>query len=79
MTTQKQLNKELVKELKQVKSELLKYKQNFEIEKNIKNGLYFFILTNDLVPLLQKFRKTNDCHSEDYHLKSLDFLIGSLV
>lgn len=78
MTTQKQLNKELVKELKQVKSELLKYKQDFEIEKNIKNGLYFFILTHDLVGLLQEFRKTNDYHETDYQLKSLDFLIDSL-
>lgn len=78
MTTQKQLNKELLEELKQVKSELLKYKQDFEIEKNIKNGLYFFILMNDLVALLQEFRKTNDYHKTDYHLKSLDFLIDGL-
>lgn len=79
MTTQKQLNKELLQELKQVKSELLKYKQDFEIEKNIKNGLYFFILTNDLVESLKEFRKMNDYHTSDYHLKSLDFLIDNLA
>ena len=75
MTTQKQLNKELLQELKEVKSELQRYKQDFEIEMNIKNGLYFFILTNDLVALLQKFRETNDYQSEDYQVKCLDFLI----
>ena len=78
MTTQKQLNKELLQELKEIKSELQRYKQQFEIEKNIKNGLYFFILTNDLVALLQKFRETNDYNKTDYQLKALDFLIDSL-
>ena len=78
MTTQKQLNKELLQELKEIKSELQRYKQDFEIEKNIKNGLYFFILTNDLVDLLKEFRKTNDYHKTDYQLKALDFLINTL-
>lgn len=78
MTTQKQINKELVKELKQTKLELQKYKQDFEIEKNIKNGLYFFILTHDLVGLLQQFRKTNNYQKEDYYIKSLEFLIEKL-
>ncbi|WP_046758800.1 hypothetical protein [Kordia jejudonensis] len=78
MTTQKQLNKELLQELKEVKSELLRYKQDFEKEKNIKNGLYFFILTNDLVALLQEFRKTNDYYDTDYQVKALDFLIDTL-
>lgn len=75
---QKQLNKELLQELKEVKSELLRYKQDFEKEKNIKNGLYFFILTNDLVALLQEFRKTNDYYETDYQLKALDFLVNTL-
>ena len=78
MTTQKQLNKELLQELKEIESELQRYKQDFEIEKNIKNGLYFFILTNDLVDLLKEFRKTNDYHKTDYQLKALDFLINTL-
>lgn len=75
---QKQLNKELLQELKQIKSELLRYKQDFEKEKNIKNGLYFFILTNDLIDLLKEFRKTNDYYETDYQVKSLEFLIDSL-
>jgi hypothetical protein len=58
---------------------LLKYKQNFEIEKNIKNGLYFFILTHDLLGLLKEFRKTNDYEDIDYHVKCLDFLVDSLA
>lgn len=78
MTTQKQLNKELLQELKEIKSELQRYKQQFEIEKNIKNGLYFFILTHDLVDLLKEFRKTNDYHKTDYQLKALGFLINTL-
>lgn len=78
MATQKQLNKELVQELKEIKSELQKYKQDFEIEKNIKNGLYFFILTHDLLYLLKEFRKTNNYQDEDYHIKCLNYLIDNL-
>ncbi len=78
MTSQKEVNKILLKELKQKKSELEKYKHDFEIEKNIKNGLYFFILTNNLYELLKKFCKTNDYQKEDYHIKSLDYLVENL-
>lgn len=79
MTNQKEVNKALLKELKQKKSELEKYKRDFEIEKNIKNGLYFFILTNELYDLLRKFSKTNDYQKEDYQIKSLEFLIENLA
>ncbi|MBC8757214.1 hypothetical protein H2O64_21270 [Kordia sp. YSTF-M3] len=79
MTNQKEVNKVLLKELKQKKSELEKYKRDFEIEKNIKNGLYFFILTNELYDLLRKFSKTNDYQKEDYQIKSLEFLIENLA
>jgi len=78
MTTQQQINKELVKELKQIKSELAKYKRNFEIEKNIKNYLYFFILTNDLLDLLKQFKQENNDEYTDYHIKSLDYLIDNI-
>jgi len=78
MNTQKEINKQLVTELKKYKAEAKKYRKGFEIEKNIKNGLYFFILTNDLLELLKQFRKTNDYQAEDYHVKSLEFLINRL-
>lgn len=78
MTNQKEVNKILLKELKQKKSELKKCKREFEIEKNIKNGLYFFILTNNLYELLVTFAKTNDYQKEDYQIKSLDYLIENL-
>ncbi|WP_420572297.1 hypothetical protein [Kordia sp.] len=78
MITQKQLNQELLKELQTVKLELQRYKQDFEKEKNIKNGLYFFILANDLLPLFHEFRKTNEYHDTDYQLKALEFLINTL-
>ncbi len=78
MATQKQLNKELVQEIKEIKAELQKCKQNFEIEMNIKNGLYYFILTNDLVGLLKQFQQTNDYENEDYYIKCLEFLTDKL-
>jgi len=78
MKTQKELNKVLLQELKETKSKLEKYKQNFEIEMNIKNGLYFFILTNDLFDLLKQFRKTNNYQDQDYHIKCLEYLVENL-
>lgn len=78
MTTQQQINKELVKELKQLKSELAKYKRDFELEKNIKNCLYFFILTNDLLDLLKQFQQENNDDNADYYIKSLDYLIDNI-
>lgn len=78
MKTQKELNKVLLTELKETKSKLEKYKRNFETEMNIKNGLYFFILTNNLFDLLKQFRKTNNYHQEDYYLKSLEYLAENL-
>ena len=78
MTTQQQLNRELMQELKQLKSEFAKYKRNFEIEKNIKNCLYFFILTNDLVDLLKQFKQENNDDTVDYHMKSLDYLVENI-
>jgi hypothetical protein len=78
MATQKQLNKELVQELKEIKSELQKYKQDFEIEMNIKNGLYYFILINNLLGLLKEFRENNNYENEDYHIKCLEFLASTL-
>ncbi|WP_430412866.1 hypothetical protein [Kordia sp.] len=79
MTSQKEVNKVLVKELKQTKTELANCKKSFEVEKNIKNGLYFFILKNDLLNMLRQFRKTNDYQTGDYHIKSLEFLIDNLA
>jgi len=78
MKTQKELNKVLLQELKETKSKLERYKQNFEIEMNIKNGLYFFILTNDLFDLLKQFRNTNNYQDQDYHIKSLEYLVENL-
>jgi hypothetical protein len=78
MKTQKELNKVLLQELKETKSKLENYKRSFEIEMNIKNGLYFFILTNDLFDLLKQFRKTNDYQKRDYHMKSLEYLVENL-
>jgi len=78
MTNQKEVNRALLKELKQKKSELEKYKRDFETEKNIKNGLYFFILTNKLYKQLVTFSRTNDYQKEDYHIKSLEYLIENL-
>ncbi|MBC8754821.1 hypothetical protein H2O64_09075 [Kordia sp. YSTF-M3] len=77
MTTQQQLNKELVQELKQLKQELAKYKRNFEIEMNIKNYLYFFILTNDLLDLLKEFKQKYNNDNGDYYIKSLEFLVNT--
>ncbi|WP_298423213.1 hypothetical protein [uncultured Kordia sp.] len=79
MTNQKEVNQVLVQELKETKTALAKCQQSFEVEKNIKNGLYFFILKNDLLNLLRQFRKTNDYQNEDYHIKSLEFLIENLA
>lgn len=42
MKTQQELNKYLLSELKKQKQETENYKELFEKEKNIKNGLYFF-------------------------------------
>ncbi|MFK7750557.1 MAG: hypothetical protein AB8B65_19350 [Kordia sp.] len=78
MTNQKEVNRALLKELKQKKSELEKYKHDFETEKNIKNGIYFFILTNNLYEQLVTFTETNDYQKEDYQIKSLDYLIENL-
>ncbi|WP_298427385.1 hypothetical protein [uncultured Kordia sp.] len=75
MTTQQQLNKELVAELKEIKQELAKYKHSFETEMNIKNYLYFFILTNDLVASLQEFQKKYNNDNGDYYIKSLEYLV----
>ncbi|NAS32442.1 hypothetical protein GTQ40_15765 [Flavobacteriaceae bacterium R38] len=77
MKTQKELNKKLLEELKQHKAELIKYKKDFEVEKNIKNSLYFFILNNDLFERLKQFEQSKD-RSEDYHLKTLSLLISRL-
>ncbi len=77
MSTQQQLNKELVAELKEIKQELAKYKHNFETEMNIKNYLYFFILTNNLVESLKEFQKTYKNDNGDYYIKSLEYLVNT--
>ena len=53
--TQKELNERLLEELKQYKEYAQKYRESFEIEKNIKNGLYFFILNNGLFNKLRDY------------------------
>ncbi|WP_430409465.1 hypothetical protein [Kordia sp.] len=79
MTTQQQLNKELVAELKELKQELAKYKHSFETEMNIKNYLYFFILTNNLVESLREFQQKYNNDNDDYYIKSLEFLVNSTL
>lgn len=77
MTTQQQLNKELVQEIKELKAKVAKYKRSFETEMNIKNYLYFFILTNNLVESLKEFQQQHANTNEDFYVKSLEFLVNT--
>jgi hypothetical protein len=79
MTTQQQLNKELVQELTELREKLAQKEAQFHTEKNIKNFLYFFILSNDLVALLKEFQQANHKDNEDYYIKSLEFLVENAI
>lgn len=78
MKTQQDLNKYLLSELKKQKQQTENYKELFEKEKNIKNGLYFFILNNGMFEKLKEYEPLTDYQKTDYHNKSLLYLISNL-
>lgn len=77
MVTQQQLNKELIQELTELREEIANKEAQFRTEKNTKNFLYYFILTNNLLTLFAEFKYRHENEDEDYYLKSLEFLVNN--
>ena len=75
---QRELNKKLVKELAECRTKLAHCKNDFEVEKNIKNGLYFFILENGLFEKLKTFEPSAKYQSTNYQIKCLEKLANDL-
>ncbi|WP_046755399.1 hypothetical protein [Kordia jejudonensis] len=78
VTNQQELNKKLVKELAECRTKLVRCKNDFEVEKSIKNGLYFFILENGLFEELKTFEPKAKYQTTDYKIKSLEKLANDL-
>ena len=51
-----------------------KIQNKFEIEKNIKNNLYFFILENKLFNILKKWQRGLDMSKPGGHSKAVQYL-----
>ena len=58
--------------------ELTHYKQQFEVEKNIKNNLYAFVLQNYGFAKLKEYEQKTNMRSPDGHLKALQCLAFAL-
>jgi len=67
----KGLKRHYNKKIKQIKNE-------FEIEKNIKNNLYFFILENNLIDRLKEWQRGINMSQPGGHKKAIQYLILSL-
>lgn len=77
-TNLKELNTYLINKIELLQTEKKYFKQSFEVEKNIKNGLYFFILENGLFEKLKKFEPFVNYHTENFKIKSLEWLNANL-
>lgn len=54
-----------------------KLKRDFEVEKNIKNNLYFFILQQQLLDELKDFSNERDVTSENFHSDCIEYLLNN--
>lgn len=58
---------------------LLHYRKQFEVEKNIKNNLYYFILNQGLFSELRKFEGATDMRSPDGHQNAVAALTNQFI
>jgi len=61
-------------EIVHLRYKLDEYKRKFEIEKNIKNNLYAFILSQGLFNQLQDYEMNNDMRSSDGFGLAIEYL-----
>lgn len=65
--------------IERLKTQLVYYKHNFEVEKNIKNNLYFFILDQGLFNELRKFEGATNMRSPDGHSRAVNALTNHFI
>ncbi|OFY61622.1 MAG: hypothetical protein A2Y71_03025 [Bacteroidetes bacterium RBG_13_42_15] len=68
----------LLEELESTKRKLESTRRDFEIEMNLKNNLYAFVLSHGMFKELEAYSKANRMESPDGHLKAIRCLAMGL-